>query len=462
MSEEKKEEGKEAISRRKYLGAVGGLAAAAVIGWGVAGYLASKPPAAVKTVTKTETITVTGTPAVTTPGKLTKLKMGVQGPMTGPAAYAGKDFMNAYKLALEERGNKIAGIPVELVPIDCESDPEKAVRAYERAIMVEGIHVGACGWHSSVHLALMDVWAAHKFPHIAHFGAAKTILEKFRSNPEYYKWTMAKWWPIPEKLVIGYIETIFKAIEEGIITPKTKKVSIYVEDTDWGRSAGGAFAEGFRKKGWEVASFDVAPLDETEHVPMLTKIKGLDPDVLAVTWTGAAPVTSLIKQIREVGLRAIIIADGLGWITGWYEMAGKASDYVLDMIPQWATPKAKEFVEKFKKKYGYEPSPSTAGLAYDNALFAFSVVEEVLKRTGGVWDEHARELVVDIVRKEHFAFKEGILMECYTEDPNDPPDLVVGEHYYIFPVIQYFDGKGRIVWPPAWAEAKFTLPPWFK
>ncbi|MBS7649708.1 extracellular solute-binding protein [Candidatus Bathyarchaeota archaeon] len=68
MGEEKKEEGKEAVSRRKYLGAVGGLAAAAVVGWGVAGYLASKPPAPAieKTVTETKTITVT--PAVTPTG----------------------------------------------------------------------------------------------------------------------------------------------------------------------------------------------------------------------------------------------------------------------------------------------------------------------------------------------------------------------------------------------------------
>jgi multiple sugar transport system substrate-binding protein len=49
------------------LGAVGGLAAAAAVGWGLAGYLASKPkaPAVEKTVTLTKT--VTATPAVTTP-----------------------------------------------------------------------------------------------------------------------------------------------------------------------------------------------------------------------------------------------------------------------------------------------------------------------------------------------------------------------------------------------------------
>jgi ABC-type glycerol-3-phosphate transport system substrate-binding protein len=63
LSEEKKEE--KAISRRKYLATAGGLAAAAAVGWGLAGYLASKPrvPAVEKTVTKT----ITATPGVTTP-----------------------------------------------------------------------------------------------------------------------------------------------------------------------------------------------------------------------------------------------------------------------------------------------------------------------------------------------------------------------------------------------------------
>jgi multiple sugar transport system substrate-binding protein len=65
LSEEKREE--KAISRRKYLGAVGGLAAAAAVGWGLAGYLASRPPAPAAVRTVTETKTVTATPAVTTP-----------------------------------------------------------------------------------------------------------------------------------------------------------------------------------------------------------------------------------------------------------------------------------------------------------------------------------------------------------------------------------------------------------
>jgi hypothetical protein len=69
MGEEKK--GEKAISRRKYLGAVAGLGVAAAVGWGLAGYLASKPkaPTIEKTVTITKTETATPTAPATTPIK---------------------------------------------------------------------------------------------------------------------------------------------------------------------------------------------------------------------------------------------------------------------------------------------------------------------------------------------------------------------------------------------------------
>jgi len=64
MGEKKKEE---AISRRKYLGTVGGLAAATVAGWAVTGYLASRPKAPLVEKTVTVTKTITTAPVVTTP-----------------------------------------------------------------------------------------------------------------------------------------------------------------------------------------------------------------------------------------------------------------------------------------------------------------------------------------------------------------------------------------------------------
>jgi hypothetical protein len=39
------------------------------------------------------------------------------------------------------------------------------------------------------------------------------------------------------------------------------------------------------------------------------------------------------------------------------------------------------------------------------------------------------------------------------------PDPVVGAGFYTFPVIQYHEGKGIVVWPPDWREADFKAKP---
>jgi ABC-type glycerol-3-phosphate transport system substrate-binding protein len=59
------EEYKNAVSRRKFLTSIGGLAAAAAIGWGLAGYFASTPRMVEKTTTIVETKTITQTQTIT-------------------------------------------------------------------------------------------------------------------------------------------------------------------------------------------------------------------------------------------------------------------------------------------------------------------------------------------------------------------------------------------------------------
>jgi len=43
-------------------------------------------------------------------------------------------------------------------------------------------------------------------------------------------------------------------------------------------------------------------------------------------------------------------------------------------------------------------------------------------------------------------------MTEYQFTPESVPDPVVGKGKFIFPVLQYFDGDGKIIFPPEWAE----------
>ena len=271
------------------------------------------------------------------------LKVGIIGPFTGPSAKSGAEFKGSVTMAFEKVNNMVGDYKLEPVWVDSQSDPAKVASAYAEACERIGIQGGVLNWHSSTAVAAMDVAAQYKVPHMFGFGATEVVNEKWRSDPDKYSYWGGKGWPIPGKLMAGYAETIDNAIKSGKYKPKSKVVAIACEDTDWGHSAGDAVAAEFEKKGWKVASKDYYPITQMDFYPLLGKYKKEDVAVIFSTST-AAPVTSaFIKQTREVGLKSLIIIDGLGWSGDWYKMAGAASDGVLDMIPQLTTQEAKDW-----------------------------------------------------------------------------------------------------------------------
>jgi branched-chain amino acid transport system substrate-binding protein len=293
------------------------------------------------------------------------------------------------------------------------------------------------------------------------FGATEVVNEKWRSDPEKYSYWGGKGWPIPGKLMAGYAETIDNAIKSGKFKPKSKVVAIACEDTDWGHSAGDAVAAEFEKKGWKVASKDYYPITQTDFYPLLGKYKKEDVAVIFSTST-AAPVTSaFIKQTREVGLKSLIIIDGLGWSGDWYKMAGAASDGVLDMIPQLTTQEAKDWAVEFEKRFGMKPSPSAGGLSYDGASFFIKLLKRTLEKTGELNKVTIHQVMVDEMNTGKLTYSKAdgaIIMNEYRYNMDTMPDPVVARDGYFFPVIQYKGGVGKIVYPEDWAEAEFMAP----
>ncbi|MBC7243446.1 MAG: ABC transporter substrate-binding protein [Anaerolineae bacterium] len=387
------------------------------------------------------------------------LKVGVLGPFSGPAARTGEEFKGSVQMTLDEINGQVGNYKIEVVWIDSQSDPAKAAQAYEQAAVQDQIQAGVLNWHSSVAVSCMDVAAKYKIPHFFGFGATEVVNEKFASDPEKYSYWMIKGWPAPAKLSISYVQALEDAISKGIWKPAEKTVAIYGEDTDWGRSFGGAIKKQLQDAGWKIVAEEYFPIEQTEFYPILNKFKELNPALVAGTSTAAPVASAFIKQADEVGLKSLLILDGLGWVGEWYQLTGKSSDYVLDQIPGWTTPEAKEFAEKFKARFGIDPSPSAAGLSYDGMhLFV-----EVLKNTLAEYGELNRETIYKWARENihtgKWSYKNGVVMREYKYTPETIPDPVVGQGYYIFPVLQYFDGVGKVIFPPEWAEQELKVKP---
>ena len=389
------------------------------------------------------------------------LKLGVLAPFTGPSARVGEEFKGAVTMAFDKINWQVGDYKIEPVWIDGESDPEKATRAYEAAITRDKIQVGLLNWDASEVISVMELASKYKIPHFFAMGTSEDIDIRWKSDEKYAYW-MGKGWPTPSKLTINYVTTLEDAISRGLWSPGEKKVVLYGNDDEWSRGFTKAIGEQLVAAGWEIAGEEYVPVGETDFYPMLTKIKSLDVPLMAGTMDDAAGFPAMIKQAREVGVESLIVADGLGWVGEWYNMTGDASDYVIDQIPGWTTPEAVAFRDEFTKRWGIEPSPSSAGLAYDETLFFIKVLQQALQDTGELTSESIFTTGKDKMWTTQLTLTDGLLMKEYKFTPETLPDMVVGQGAFVFPVIQYFGGVGKTIWPDEIKEQDMQVPPYAK
>ena len=393
-------------------------------------------------------------------GASKEFKLGIGGPYTGPVAKTGAEFKGAATLALEKVNYKIGDYKITPVWVDEASKPDKASSALEEAIVSKGIGMGCLNWHSSDAVAMMDVAARHKVPYFFGMGATEIVNQKFKGDQAKYGYWAAKGWPIPGNLATPYADALDQFVGSGAYKPAYGKTyALWGEDTDWGHSLTSALDKRFASLGWTKKDAQFFAIDQTDHHALLNRFKNEHVSVLAGTSTAPETMSALVKQFKEVGLpNSVLVADGLGYVGEFYKLTGAASDGVLDMQPLFATDAAKQFVATFKSRFGSDPSPSAAGLAYDWTGFCLKVLQRTLDKTGSLTKENIYKVAQDELWTGKLTYTTGIIMHEYKFTQDTIPDPVIGKGEYIFPVIQYAGGEGKIVFPPDVKTTDFKAP----
>ena len=391
------------------------------------------------------------------------LKIGACGPFSGPAERTGYAIRQGILMALEDARN--AGeLPVtidgkrrdiNIVWADSRSDPTYAVRSVTKAITRQGVELMIGGWHSSVALALMDTEADLNTIHLGHLGTSQYIADKINRNPQRYRGWF-KGWPSPTKLAGLYGEPLKYFIAQGLWRPANRRAAIVVENSAFGLSWGEALSASLKQAGFDPLPFDTVPFDETEFGPLLKKYQSEQVSLIAVSSTGDVAVSSFVKQFREQGIKALLVGHGLRWLSNWYEMTGKSSDYVVAMdsvMPlalwqQW-------WVRRFKAKYGEEPSIQVAGLHYDYTRMAITALNTANSLDFDTLTATIRQLSYKGVWNLYrFAAAPG----PHALSANE---VMTGEFMkgFYLPMVQLFGGEAKIIWPLKYAEQRFRPPP---
>jgi branched-chain amino acid transport system substrate-binding protein len=303
------------------------------------------------------------------------IKIGLVQPLTGSVAYNGIADVNGSKLAVEER-NKAGGVlgkKIELVIEDGQCKPANSVNAAEKLIQKDKVVALSGAFCSSATAAIMPVAERYKMPFITGVSSKADLTEK------------------GSKYFFRAAETdalLSRAFAKILVNDlKLKSVAYVGVNDDWGRGGIDEFSRDLSAAGVKTVAKEYFDHGATDFYTLLAKLRASNADaifVAAETQDGSI----LVKQIRELGLKAKVFGVG-SWATAdFIRLAGPAAEGIYAAVPYSYTlpsPRNDTFVKNYSARYKEQPSK------YGNAGYnALNILMEAIQRAGSTDNEKIR------------------------------------------------------------------------
>jgi len=304
--------------------------------------------------------------------------IGVGSALTGPESAIGRDISHAVQLAVDEANVKgDLKKKIEFVAYDDKSDPKDAVTVAHKfsnnsdVIGVVGHLVSSCAIPAS------EIYN-------------KTGLVMITPSATNPKLTKNSYSNVFRTCATDDVQGV--AIAKFIAkTLKKKKIAIIHDRQAYGQGLAEEVKGNSVKLGVKVVAFEGITVKEMDYSSVLTKIKPLNPDV--VFFAGMYNEGSLIcKQMTDLGIKALYMSGDGCYNPIFVELAGKKSEGAIVSFvapPFDEITSAKEFVKKFRVKYG--EIQTYAPYSYDAA----NLIIEAYRQTGTT----DRKIICEAVKK---------------------------------------------------------------
>lgn len=328
--------------------------------------------------------------------KAPSVKIGVILPLEGPASVYGKNALNGIKIFLEEQGNnKFFGKNLSIVIKDNKGLPDKTkdlVTSFcedKEVICVMGPLLSknafvAASVSQKCSLPLISPTATH--PLVTKIG---DFVFRITFTDSIQGLLLAKF--------------IYKEL-------KKKRVAILYEANDpYSEVLSRNFEISFKNLGGEVLTSEFFFEDDTIFYSKIDKISFFNPEVLFLP-VYANFVPQILKECIEVKFTPIFVG-GDGWfsyelIEKHKEIFSKVKAYISSpFTPFLPSEKTKEFVRKYKEKYGSIPE-FTSALCYDVMCIVYKILEKMEKPDRIEFFNHLKEMEYEGVTGK-ISFKKG-------------------------------------------------------
>ncbi|MGA8260014.1 MAG: ABC transporter substrate-binding protein [Arenicellales bacterium] len=293
------------------------------------------------------------------------IKFGFFSPQTGFAGADGVSALHGAQIAVNfiNDSGGLLGKKVELVNYDDASKPDQAANVAQKLTQSDKVPVAVSGSYSFL-----------TRPAAAIFQRAKTPL-------------MTAYAVHPQITATGkYIfATSLPAAEEGAAAAwtvakvmKKKKVALVTMDNDAGTSLAAAFKKEAKKLGLDILTEEKYSLDDKDLRPILTRIKGMNPDVIYANgyYDNAA---LLVNQRQELGMTTPVIGmegfDSPKFIELSKPGAAEGTMLTTALDRDSKNPLVQKFLSEFQKQYNIAPDMVGA-----SSFDAVTILAEAIKR----------------------------------------------------------------------------------
>lgn len=355
-------------------------------------------------------------------------------PLTGPQAKFGEMEKRSYEIAAEEINAKggIKGKKVVLTFEDSQGKPEISRAIAEKLIDVKKQPVIFGEYSSSCSKAIAAVANERKTPYLVVTGADDAITQQnykyvFRMNPPN-----------------AYYATGLTSFLKEVVKPTS--IAILYESSDFGTSGANDMEKQAAKMGIKVLLKEKYEKGAVDFKPLLSKVKAARPDVIYMV-SYVMDASLLMKQIKELRIDAKLFAGGAAGfaIPEFIDNAKDAAEYVVTATlwsPQVKYPGAKEFAEKYKKKFGDYPSYHGA-----EAYSALYIIKNVLER--------AKRWSAEDIR---VAMKATNMVTAFGPIRFEDKEGYQNQNFMDTLVLQVIKGEHETIWPEKYASKRYIYP----
>ena len=292
-----------------------------------------------------------------------KVKVGFMSTMSGPSGYFGTEILDGFNLLVKMKGNKLGGLPAEVVVADDQVNPELGKQGAERLLKRDRVDFLAGFIYGNVVNAVLPMAAEAERPLISAVPGPSDLAGE-KCNPWFYS--------------AGYQnDTPHEAIAKHMQDRGLKNVVTVVPNFVSGRDAVAGMKRYYKGT---IAQEIYIKINQLDFGAEIAQIRAANPDGVFIFLPGGMGI-NFIKQYQQNGLLGKVPLFGFGF-NFEDDIINAVGDSVVGAFSalQWTrdldNASNKAFVAAFEREYKRLPS-AYAAMGYDTAQLIDGAVHDV-------------------------------------------------------------------------------------